>query len=241
MNKKWKFEIINPVVQQSKSMKEFLQLLQIFPNGNSYNQFKRIIKRLNINNSHWIKEVVLPKPKCDINKYLVKDCDVPLRSIKNRLIKEGLLENKCSACGINQWTTPISSDNSIQLQIDHINGINNDHRIENIRLLCPNCHSKTHTFAGKNSKRIKKIKVCLDCSKIVYKDSIRCRPCSSKIAVRKKKINWPSPEEMAKLVWEKSSVKLAHELGVSDKAIEKYCKKHNISKPPRGYWMKSLS
>lgn len=53
-----------------------------------------------------------------------------------------------------------------------------------------------------------------------------------------KKIEWPSVEDMQRLVWEKSTVMLSKELGVSDVAIAKYCKKHNISKPARGYWAK---
>lgn len=53
-----------------------------------------------------------------------------------------------------------------------------------------------------------------------------------------KKIKWPSIEEMQKLVWEKSTIVLAKELGVSDVAIAKFCKKHNITKPQRGYWAK---
>jgi hypothetical protein len=56
-----------------------------------------------------------------------------------------------------------------------------------------------------------------------------------------KKIVWPSIEEMAKLVWEKSTVTLARELGVSDVAIAKFCKKHNINKPERGYWAKQAT
>lgn len=53
-----------------------------------------------------------------------------------------------------------------------------------------------------------------------------------------KKIEWPSVEDMQKLVWEKSALVLAKELGVSDVSIGKFCKKHNINKPPRGYWAK---
>ena len=45
-------------------------------------------------------------------------------------------------------------DNKLTLQLDHINGINNDNRKENLRFLCPNCHSQTNTFAGKNLKNI---------------------------------------------------------------------------------------
>jgi 5-methylcytosine-specific restriction endonuclease McrA len=63
-------------------------------------------------------------------------------------VNEGRMEYKCQCCGISEWL-----DKPISLQLDHINGINNDHRIENLRFLCPNCHSQTDTYAGKNIGR----------------------------------------------------------------------------------------
>jgi hypothetical protein len=65
--------------------------------------------------------------------------------LKNRLLKEGLIENKCSKCNITEW------DNMpINCELDHINGIRHDHRLSNLRMLCPNCHSQTSTYRGKN-------------------------------------------------------------------------------------------
>jgi hypothetical protein len=69
----------------------------------------------------------------------------PTLKLKNRLINENLIEKKCKICGIDQWM-----GKEITLQLDHINGINNDHRLENLQLLCPNCHSQTETYCGKN-------------------------------------------------------------------------------------------
>ena len=65
--------------------------------------------------------------------------------LKNRLINEGLKKNICEMCGIKQWY-----EKPINMQLDHINGNSHDHSIENLRLLCPNCHSQTDTFSGKN-------------------------------------------------------------------------------------------
>jgi hypothetical protein len=65
--------------------------------------------------------------------------------LKRRLLREGILEYKCYLRGLTEW-----NNRPITLQLDHINGIHLDHRIQNLRLLCPNCHSQTETFAGRN-------------------------------------------------------------------------------------------
>jgi len=66
-------------------------------------------------------------------------------NLKLRLLKGGLLKRECAICGIKDWMNkPLAFD------LDHINEINDDNRLENLRILCPNCHSQTETHAGKN-------------------------------------------------------------------------------------------
>lgn len=80
---------------------------------------------------------------------LVEDSSYSRGPLKIRLINEGLLENICSECRIGpEW-----NGKPLVLTLDHINGKNRDNRISNLRLLCPNCHSQTDTFAGRNSKK----------------------------------------------------------------------------------------
>jgi 5-methylcytosine-specific restriction endonuclease McrA len=68
--------------------------------------------------------------------------------VKRRLLALGLLENRCGKCGITEWLgAPLS------MHLDHINGVRDDHRLENLRMLCPNCHSQTPTYAGRNVRR----------------------------------------------------------------------------------------
>lgn len=69
--------------------------------------------------------------------------------LKARLLKEGLLINRCSACG----SPPLWQGKPLVLILDHVNGDRADNRIDNLRLLCPNCNSQQATFAGKNKGR----------------------------------------------------------------------------------------
>ena len=69
-------------------------------------------------------------------------------NIKHRLIRAGLLQNRCDQCGISEWL-----GKPLVAHIDHINGIKDDHRLENLRMLCPNCHSQTATYGGHNARR----------------------------------------------------------------------------------------
>jgi len=77
--------------------------------------------------------------------------------IRTEIIKNELLPYKCNECGISEW-----KGKSLSLHLDHTNGINNDNRIDNLRFLCPNCHSQTDTYCGKANRlkygnKIKKV------------------------------------------------------------------------------------
>ena len=65
-------------------------------------------------------------------------------SIKRRLLQAGLLQNRCDVCGISEW-----QGEPLSIQIDHRNGVRDDHRVENLRMLCPNCHSQTPTYGNR--------------------------------------------------------------------------------------------
>lgn len=95
--------------------------------------------------------VTIRSNRADIEEMFIENSVIGRNAVKNRLIKEGILENKCSECGLEQnW-----NGKPIVMVLDHINGVNNDNRIENLRFLCPNCNSQTPTFAGRNVKHSK--------------------------------------------------------------------------------------
>jgi Zn finger protein HypA/HybF involved in hydrogenase expression len=113
-------------------------------------------------------------------------------SFKKKAIRAGIFANECSECKMEA----IWNKKPLSLHLDHINGINDDYRKENLRLLCPNCHSQTSTYCGRNKKhkdttvivdgiehslskqKPKKIVRCKDCNIIISNEAIRCKACA---------------------------------------------------------------
>jgi hypothetical protein len=65
--------------------------------------------------------------------------------LRLRLIKEGIKDEKCEICGIEDW-----QGERLAFELDHIDGNSNNHLLENLRVVCPNCHSQTETYRAKN-------------------------------------------------------------------------------------------
>ena len=86
--------------------------------------------------------------RIDHKDLFVKNCKYTRRVVKLTIIRDNLIPYICECGIIYSW-----NNKSITLQLDHINGINNDNRLENLRFLCPNCHSQTETFCGSNAKK----------------------------------------------------------------------------------------
>lgn len=65
--------------------------------------------------------------------------------LKKRLLVDGIKENKCEVCGITEW-----NNKPLFMRLDHIDGNSHNHKLENLRMTCPNCHSQSETYCGKN-------------------------------------------------------------------------------------------
>lgn len=136
------------LIQKSTSYSDVLRALGLGTRGgSSTDTLKRRIQELQCSTDHFDRGA----SHGVYTTYNLQDILIehsPYQSIarlKTRLVKENLLEYKCAICGINEW-----QGKPLSLQLDHINGIHDDHRLANLRFLCPNCHSQTETYAGKN-------------------------------------------------------------------------------------------
>ena len=122
------------------------------PNGsNSRIQLKKRVDELQLDISHFDQQQDARKAsvKYSLEEIMVENSTYTnSMRFKKRLIESQLIPYKCAICGLkNQW-----NGKELILQLDHINGKHNDNRKENLRFLCPNCHSQTETFSGKNKK-----------------------------------------------------------------------------------------
>ncbi len=141
-------------VNESRSFRMVLQKLSLIPAGGNYDQIKRRIKDLEISTEHFTGKgwnVGLkfnPKPQIPLEVLLNKDTDVQSYKLKARLFAANLKHQSCEICG---WCVK-SPDGRVPVELDHINGDKRDNRIENLRVLCPNCHSLQPTHRGKNKK-----------------------------------------------------------------------------------------
>lgn len=117
-------------------------------------RIRKRIEELNLDISHFYTDAKsierASRAKYSIEEILIQNSSYEnISSLKKRLIKEGLLEYKCEICGdTGSW-----NGMPLTLQLEHKNGIHNDHRIENLCFLCPNCHSQTDTYSGRNIGR----------------------------------------------------------------------------------------
>lgn len=164
-------------VKTSTSIREALLKLNLKAAGAGYRQFRMRCLKLNINVDHFTgqshKKGIHAGKRTPLNEVLIKNYSggITSSSLKKRLIKESLLENKCHTC----LMLPIWCNEELVLHIDHINGDSSDNRLENLQLLCPNCHSQTSTYTGKNKTPV--IYKCAQCSAQIVKNKTYCKAC----------------------------------------------------------------
>lgn len=226
------------IVASCTSYKQILSFFGLKNHGNNFRTVKKRITEEMIDDSHIHcgssggvrKKIPLEEILVEKSTYTNRD------NLKKNLINKGLLKNQCYMCGL----SPLWNGKRLVLVLDHINGKNSDNRIENLRLLCPNCNSQTDTFCGRSKRRTYNC-VCGKELKGHGKTGL-CHSClirKQNLSPQKRKFEI-SKENLERLVWEKPASRIAEEFHVSGAAIKKRCKLLKIVPPGRGYWAKKL-
>jgi 5-methylcytosine-specific restriction endonuclease McrA len=150
----WTKSQLKDAVATSFSYRQVLNKLKLREAGGNYDQVKKYIQEYKLDVAHfkgrvWNKGLKgFGKPQIPLEKILVKGSAFQSFKLKNRLFAVGLKLPYCEECG---WAKK-SDDGRIPLELDHINGDRHDNRIENLRVLCPNCHSLKPTHRGRNRR-----------------------------------------------------------------------------------------
>ena len=145
---KYTEEFVKQAFNNSKRISDFCRNLGIKPTGGNYRIAKNLITKFNLDitklkREPWNKGHKVTQPHYTLESLLVKNSlHKGTTSLKNRLIKEGIKEQKCEICGYTE-----------NLELHHINGDPTDNRLENLQILCPNCHAKTNNFRFKGKGR----------------------------------------------------------------------------------------
>lgn len=138
-------------VKTSKNLRECLKKFGIPYNSLYIRVLRSELTRQGINENQLFPKRYESLLKIPNELVFVRDSEYMNNRVllKKRLLDCGILINKCSMLGCPN-PNPVWNGKLLVLQLDHINGVSNDHRIENLRILCPNCHTQTETFAGRN-------------------------------------------------------------------------------------------
>jgi hypothetical protein len=151
MRKNYSEKDIIEAVASSTSIAQVLTKLSLAPKGGNYRTIKTRIKELSLNTAHFLGQGHLRGkrvgPKRPITAYLNNEHLINSHKLRKRLIQEKYFEEKCYGCNRRTWR-----QKPIALELEHIDGDHQNNKIDNLTLLCPNCHSQTSTYRRPKNK-----------------------------------------------------------------------------------------
>lgn len=219
----------------SQSAKDVLQHLGLRAAGGNYAQLRKYCVEFGIDLPKYDKSLngrtenlVTPRKFSDSEIFVENSTYSNGANIKKRLYSMGV-EEKCTECGLGaEW-----NGKPISLQLEHINGVHSDNRLENLTILYPNCHSQTPTFAGRKVKELSsppnkvvsaaKTNTC-KCGTKILDQSKSCSKCSNSVRYQSDS-KYPDLETLMAMVDTNGYTATGLQLGVSDNAIRKRIKK----------------
>ncbi len=138
-NIKYTKEVLQPVIASSVTWADVCRKLGLKPATGSQSHIKNVAVRKGLDYSHFLgksaRKGTKTGPRRPIEEYLVKGSRINSSRLRERLINEGLKEPRCGRCGLVEWC-----DEDAPLELDHINSDHSDNQIDNLQILCANCH-----------------------------------------------------------------------------------------------------
>jgi len=213
-------EILEKIVNSSNNYSEVTKKLGLQPFYGNRQTVKKYINLFEISTNHFrlTSSNGKGKKKIELVDILIENSlYLNTTILKERLYKEGLKERCCEICSQDEnWM-----GNKISLILDHINGINNDNRIENLRIVCPNCNASLPTHGGKNVKhKDKEISKC-ECGNPTFGKNDTCVKCSQ---IKQRKVERPNYFQLIDEINSLGYRGCGKKYGVSDNTIRKWKK-----------------
>jgi Zn finger protein HypA/HybF involved in hydrogenase expression len=214
-------EEFRALLMRSRTLTEALAHFGLSMRGHNYRTLLRRTQEEGIDISHFqARHGKQRVPERALSEILRTGSVCKSKTLKTRLIREGLLIEECSLCSLK----PTWNDKPLQLHLDHINGQHLDNRLENLRLLCPNCHSQTDTYAGRKSQTGRlshKNVVCRSCGQPKPNNGEH-RTCARCSQIARRKVDRPDIESIRQQVEKLGYTGTGRIYGVSDNAIRKW-------------------
>lgn len=218
---------LKKIVANAQSVSEVLRCCGLINKGHNYKTLKQRLDEEKIDYSHIPKGIGWRKGKKGslqktrpLEDYLIENGKYTDRAqIKKRLIQEEVIPYKCTICD----QPPMWQGNPLTLVLDHINGVSTDHRLENLRFLCPHCDSQQLTFAGRNTEAEAQKFHCEKCEVEISRGTktglcVACERRSRRIVVL------PSVEILLREVEENGYEAVGRKYGVTNTAIRRRIK-----------------
>lgn len=223
---------VRDAIKDSRSLSEALRRLGLRPVGGNYRTLRRLIAHYGVPTDHldpnWTNRVPRPATSVPLSDVLVAGSTYSRRRVKERLYESGLKGRQCELCGQGElWR-----GRPMALILDHINGVGDDNRLENLRIVCPNCAATLDTHCGRKNRIPVTPRSCLHCGSEFTPKYPQHRYCSQTCGVHSKGSRDPHPERrkverppyhqlMAELAATSYSA-VGRRYGVSDNAVRKW-------------------